>query len=150
MVTLGDPFPDLAVVRAEAQTLRRHPEARMAFLRESERNQASGRGRPIWGEPKLIVHVGKWAPSLRWAPQWATMKTIKLAAGQTPKTLPGGMTVAEHERLRASRGLSMKAYAKENNVSFSTYRDHVRRALIAKATATVADHDDDAVLDGTG
>lgn len=74
------------------------------------------------------------------------MKTLKLPAGQTPKSLPAGLTIAEHERLRASRGLSMKAYAKESNVSFSTYRDHVQRALMAKTTGTV----DDDVLDGTG
>ncbi len=121
MATLGDPFPNLASIRAEAQTLKRHPEARFVGLREAERNQATGRGRPIWGGPKLVVHVGKFRPVNLRSPQWVGAQEIRPERGGQTRKLPAEMSIEEHEAARARLGLSMRRYAERIGVAPNTY-----------------------------
>jgi hypothetical protein len=119
--TIGDPNPHIGVTFAEAMALGCNPHARVRRLREAERDQAAGRARPIWESPKIIVHYGRHKPVARWAPQWSGVDTVTLAEGRPPVQPPGGITWAEHERLRLERGTSKRAYAKDIGVAIATY-----------------------------
>lgn len=121
LVTLGDPNPNLGKVHAEATALGWNPEARSARLREAERNQASGRARPIWGTPRSIVHVGNHKPVARWAPQWEEVETVTLKQGRPERSLAEGISAADHEARRLQLGLSKRAYAKSIGEPLATY-----------------------------
>ncbi len=133
--TLGDPNPHVGVITAEATALGWDPYGRAMRLREAERNQASGRARPIWGSPKAIVHVGNQKPVLRWAPQWKNATTITLTAGRPETPLPGGMTIEQHERRRLGHEMSKRGYAQSIGMPVATY---IRRTT-ARAAAASAD-----------
>lgn len=137
MATLGDPFPNFASIRAEAQTLKRHPEARFVALREAERNQATGRGRPIWGGPKLVVHIGKFRPVSIRSPQWVGAQEIRAERGGQTRDLPD-MTIEEHEAERARLGLSMRKYAERIGTPVNTYSRKAKAIVGLVASETEA------------
>lgn len=124
--TIGDPNPHIGVTFAEAMALGCNPHARVRRLREAERDQAAGRARPIWKSPKALVHYGRHKPVARWAPQWSDVETVTLAEGRPAVQPPGGLTWAEHERIRVERGRSKRAYAKEIGVTTATYLARAR------------------------
>jgi hypothetical protein len=165
LVTLGDPFPELDSVRAEALLLGRKEFAHSFARCMSEIVQASGRARAVHRTcPILIIHAGKAMPPEWLAPQWRTVKPDKPTKGRPKKKLAGG--VSDEDLLREhAAGASQGELARKYGLAKSTINERLRRlqptrgapsqlvTLSPKVTleedAALTDDDCDACIDGS-
>lgn len=119
VVTLGDPWPDLAAHEARAETLGLDFRASYERAVRAELAQASGRLRaPRRRRPALAVHVGRVLPE-GWEEHG--VRVVELGRGR-PRAAAQGVSGAVLAAWRAELGLSRRAAAKLLSVGETTLR----------------------------
>lgn len=145
LATLGDPWPNLGAVRAEAAAIGIEPEAWGRELARAELVQAWGRARTVHRTtPVLVVHLGApvLAPDASWAPQWAGVEVERPARGR-----PRSVTLKLSDALtwpgeRARLGLSARQHARALGLSWTTYfrRDREASGTVDEASEETAEN----------
>lgn len=128
LATVGDPFPNVGDVRAEAQFLQRDERAHAYMKCMAEIVQASGRARPIHRTDQVVmVHYGKSKPSLWLAPQWASAEQVNVRTGRPRQKLNGGTTDEELVRLKKA-GMSVREIARKIGAAPTTVHRRMGKA----------------------
>lgn len=125
LATIGDPFPPVDVMHAEAMALGRVPRAHQHRRVHTEIVQATGRARPVHRDDRIVmVHYGMTKPWEQLAPQWERAVSLELERGRPRENV---MDYEELLAVRDDKG-SVRAVADELGVSVGKAHKMIQEA----------------------